>query len=187
MKTTATTPSHSTSPTVFVVAFVSVCVGVGMTGCRGGTPDAPTSKPVVEKAGLDTVAAVVGGRAVALEVADTDDLRDLGLGGRESLATDTGMIFTYLQADWRTFWMKGCRIGLDIAYLDDDRRIFQIGSLDPPAPSTPEGDWPALESTAPARYVVEMEKGWFARHGIEAGAVVEFSSELARRARETRE
>ena len=134
--------------------------------------DSPESGPVF-------FGARIGERPIELEVADDNRERGLGLGGRKKLETDCGMIFVYPEADTRSFYMKGCLIGLDIAYVDDERRIFQIGSLDRPTPAEVEaGSYPSYASTGPARYVIEMAKGWFASRGIGSGTLVEFSDAL---------
>ncbi|MEZ6195808.1 MAG: DUF192 domain-containing protein [Planctomycetota bacterium] len=155
-----------------------------LIGCGGSTRPPVDEGPRVEPAptfptdppGDGRFFARIGGELVRLEVAAVPEARARGLAGRTALAPDEGMIFVYPEAASRSFWMKGCLISLDIAYLDDERRIFQLGSLDPGAPDA--ADHPRLVSTGPARYVVEMEKGWFARHGLGVGEIVRFSPEL---------
>ena len=75
--------------------------------------------------------------------------------------------------------MRGCRMSLDLAFVDDARRITQIGSLDPPLAGPADEDMPRFRSSQPARYVIEMRKGWFADHGVEVGTVAHFSSGLS--------
>ena len=62
-----------------------------------------------------------GSSSVILEVADTPELRAKGLMGREDLPACCGMIFTDL--DGGAFWMKGCKIPLDIVFIDDSGKI----------------------------------------------------------------
>ena len=54
--------------------------------------------------------------SVLLEVADTPDLRAKGLMGRDNLPACCGMIFTDLEGG--AFWMKGCKIPLDIVFIN---------------------------------------------------------------------
>ena len=122
----------------------------------------------------------IAGRRIKLEIADTTDLRADGLAGRKSLGQDCGMIFVYGEADERAYWMRGCEIGLDIAFLDEAARLNVVYSVDPP-----RSEDEALEtysSGGKARYVVEMTKGWFAAHQIRRGARLQFSPLLQRRA-----
>src|ERR1044071_5405536 len=55
---------------------------------------------------------------VLVEIADTDQKRSLGLGGRASLAPDAGMLFIMPQRKKPTFWMKGMLIPLDFIWID---------------------------------------------------------------------
>lgn len=118
----------------------------------------------------------VGPLLAEVEVAAVQESRARGLGGRESLDDDDGMLFIYPDARERSFWMKDCLIPLDIAYLDDERRIFQIGTVPPPRPGSNE--IPRFPSKAPARYVLEMRAGWFREKGIGPGTSTAFSASL---------
>lgn len=116
----------------------------------------------------------VGPELVAVEIAAVPESRAQGLGGRTSLEEDEGMLFIYPDAQSRSFWMKGCLMALDIAYLDDGGRIFQIGTREPPVPGSDV--MPRLRSEKPARFVLEMRAGWFRDHGIGPGTEVAFSA-----------
>lgn len=129
-----------------------------------GVREPAIDEPVSPSNDSDFMPATIGGRTVRLEVADSPATRGRGLGGRASLPADTGMIFLYPDSETRSFWMDGCLMGLDIAFLDAKERIFQIASLAPP-PETP-GRIEDVTSTAGARTVVEMELGWFEAAGI---------------------
>lgn len=141
---------------------------------------APSGDPVVTPPANDlphrTVA--VGDVRVTVTLAANDVMRGIGLSQRDAVEPGTGMLFIYPEAGLRSFWMKGCRIGLDIAYLDDDRRVMQMGSLDPPAPGTTDVDMPRFRSSQPARFVLETGKGWMAAQGIAVGDRVRFSEDI---------
>jgi uncharacterized membrane protein (UPF0127 family) len=67
--------------------------------------------------------------------------------------------------------MKDTRIPLSIAFVDRDGTIVRIADMQPlSTKSTP--------SLYPARYAIEVNKGWFADRGIEAGAAVGGLGEL---------
>jgi uncharacterized protein len=164
-------------------------LSLGLLSCRGEPAPGPIETPEelgvrawpagpepegVGREGRELLR--VGPRLVEVEVAAVPEARSRGLGGRRELDENAGMFFIYPRAESRSFWMKDCLMSLDIAYLDDEGRIFQIGSLDPKGPD--DSDYPRLPSRAPARYVLEMRKGWFADHGIGRGTETRFSESL---------
>ena len=110
-----------------------------------------------------------GGAAVArAEIASTPEARERGLMRRDVLPEDTGMLFVYPEERALSFWMKDCRSPLAAAFLDGEGRILNIEEMAPGA-GVPDGDLPRYPAKGPARYVLEMEGGWFARKGIRAG------------------
>jgi uncharacterized protein len=63
-------------------------------------------------------------RTYALEIADTDSKRTLGLGERDSLCRSCAMLFVFDRPSRYTFWMKGMRFPLDIVWLSGDEVVF---------------------------------------------------------------
>lgn len=112
-----------------------------------------------------TVVLDVGGHAVTAEVVADPEARAEGLMHRTSLADDAGMLFVYAQEAPRSFWMKNVPIPLSIAYLDRRGKIVKIAEMQP-------HDQAQTQSLYPAMYALEMNGGWFARNGVETGAVV---------------
>ena len=60
------------------------------------------------------------------------------------------------------FWMRNTTLPLSIAYADEHGRIVRIADLEPL-------DEHPVTSLGPARYALEMNRGWFAAHGVVAG------------------
>lgn len=67
------------------------------------------------------------GISVLLEVADTPELKAKGLSGRDTMLPCCGMVFTELTGG--AFWMKGCKVPLDIVFLDKNDEITRIYSM----------------------------------------------------------
>lgn len=61
----------------------------------------------------------IAGKEYALEIADTDSERSLGLGERDSLCSSCAMLFVFDRPGEYAFWMKGMRFPLDIVWLLD--------------------------------------------------------------------
>jgi uncharacterized membrane protein (UPF0127 family) len=111
---------------------------------------------------LPTVNLSVGAYKIVAEVAKTDQERATGLMHRFSLQPDHGMLFIFDRTERLSFWMKNTYIPLSIAFIDERGRIVNIDDM---APQTEVSHW----SAAPARYALEMRKGWFAERGVKAG------------------
>jgi uncharacterized protein len=99
---------------------------------------------------------------LSVEIADTDQARQIGLMNRDKLPEEQGMVFVYEKAHRLTFWMKNTRIPLDIAFLAADGAILQIETMQP-------FDETHTISEQPALYALEVNQGWFARHRVKVG------------------
>jgi uncharacterized protein len=114
---------------------------------------------------LPTTVLSIGDHKLTAEIARSPDERSTGLMNRFSLKPDHGMLFVFERSEPQAFWMKNTFVPLSIAFIADDGRIINIDDM---KPQTEESHW----SKGPARYALEMKKGWFAERGIGPGAVV---------------
>ena len=103
------------------------------------------------------------GRLFRLEVSDTAAERALGLGRRDALCPDCGMLFLFESPGEYGFWMKDMRFPIDIVWLSGDRVVHIERSV--PADSE-ETYLPGTE----ADRVIELNAGQAA--GLEAGEIV---------------
>lgn len=103
--------------------------------------------------------------AVRVEVAANLDDRQRGLMFRQELAEDAGMLFLFGREVRTGFWMRNTYVPLDIAYIGADQRVIAIKQGVPldETPLTPGENY---------LYVLEVNAGWFERHGMGPGAVV---------------
>jgi uncharacterized membrane protein (UPF0127 family) len=110
-----------------------------------------------------------------VRLARDDESRTKGLGGVTYLPEDEGMLFLFERAEAdRAFWMKDCRIPLDICFLDADRRVVQVATLPAPPPGTPRHRIPRVECPEPTKYVLEVRAGALGRAGVGVGNVAKF-------------
>ena len=124
-------------------------------GCRDGGPMA-----VIRGSG--------GAVEVSLEVAATPAERERGLMYRSSLAEGRGMLFVFDDDQDRTFWMKNTLIPLDMLFIARDGTVVGVH------PDATPYSTANISVGRPSRYVLEVPGGYAARHGIAAGARVEF-------------
>ena len=85
---------------------------------------------------------------------------------RKSIPENEGMLFVYPEPDMLSFWMKNTQIPLSLAYIDEAGKIFQFVDMKP-------HDETSHPSESQAQYVLEVNVGWFKKHGIKIGDVIE--------------
>lgn len=113
-------------------------------------------------------AVTVAERPLTVEIAATPQARDCGLSQRDRLAPGHGMLFVFDAPVNIPFWMKDTRMPLSIAFLDADGRILALADMAP-------HDTRLHRPDRPYRYALEVNLGWFARHGIGPGDRVRFT------------
>ena len=109
----------------------------------------------------------IDGHEVDCEVADTDASRARGLMHREQLPQGKGMLFVFPWQDDQSFWMRNTSIPLDIAFADARGKVLNIEAGEPLSEKP-------VKSSAPAMYVLEVPKGWFAFRSLEPGSILSF-------------
>ncbi|MBI4036876.1 DUF192 domain-containing protein [Candidatus Daviesbacteria bacterium] len=106
---------------------------------------------------------------IKVEVADTPAKRSKGLSGRESLATDSGMLFVYPQAQKYQFWMKGMKFALDMIFIKDGKVIDEIVDVPAPASGVPDTALPIYQPMTPIDMILEVNSGFAKNHNIKIG------------------
>lgn len=114
---------------------------------------------------LPVITVQAGLYLVQAEVADTPRSRAAGLMWRRSLGPNEGMLFVFESREVHCFWMRNTLLPLSIAFLDDDGRIVNIADMEP---RSEDNHCPAR----PVRFALEMQRGWFAQHGIAPGSAL---------------
>jgi uncharacterized protein len=109
-------------------------------------------------------------RALTVFIADTDALRIQGLSGTMALPRDHGMLFVFNQSDIHGIWMRDMQYSLDIAWLDEEKRIIHLVSHVAPE------SYPAIfQPERPARYVLEVAAGTLESANISLGDTLLFT------------
>lgn len=106
----------------------------------------------------------VGNSTARVELSITPEARREGLMGRTSLGADEGLLMVFPQEQTIEIWMLNMRIPLDVAFFDRDGVLLEWSSMEP------DGGRRIYASPRPARYVLEMNRGWFGRHRLQPGA-----------------
>ena len=116
------------------------------------------------------VAGAKGDVKVAVEVVATEAKIERGLMYREHLPPDAGMLFLMgREYDW-AFYMRNTLIPLDMLFIAKDLSIAGIVANAEPRTET------LRRVGKPSFYVLEVNGGWAASHGVTAGAKVRFEN-----------
>ena len=108
-------------------------------------------------------------RTIKLEVTKTEKQQNTGLMYRTSLSNNTGMLFEFKPARKVNFWMKNCKISLDMIFLRDG--VVEAIELSA-APCTAD-PCPTYESGTAVDRVIELRGGRASELGVQVGDRVE--------------
>ena len=143
---------------VWVVGVVAVCA-FGLSGCDEEL--IPTHQSLE-----------IGEKSFNLELALTQEQISRGLMHREELAVDGGMLFVFPAEAQRSFWMKNCKIDLDILFLDKTGRVVRKTRMFAPDPNIPDNQLPRYSSKYPAQFAIELAAGETDKLKVKEGDVV---------------
>lgn len=114
---------------------------------------------------------VPDGTRVHLEIALTDEEKQLGLMFRDMLSADHGMLFIFDADGPLDFWMKNTFISLDFVWVSAAGEVVDVRAGVPPCRSDP---CPTYGSGKPARALLEVNAGFAAAHGLRPGEQLKF-------------
>jgi uncharacterized membrane protein (UPF0127 family) len=141
---------------------------IALVACSDAGPVTPDPDPDPP---ANRVAVAFAGGTVRAEIAASRAARSTGLSNRTSIAADSGMLFiwaTEQHPQLAPFWMKDTHFDLAIAFLDANKVVISISEM--------TRDTETLHFAGGFfRYALEAPKGWFAAHGVTAGATANFT------------
>jgi len=112
----------------------------------------------------------IGDVPAYVELAVAPEEKAHGLMFRPRMSKDDGMLFSYGSDGPRSFWMKNTLIPLDIAFFASDGTLLNVNPT--PVydnPRDPGAGYATSDSRGDAKYVLEMNLGWFKARGLVDG------------------
>lgn len=107
----------------------------------------------------------VNNKEYDVEVARTEEEKEVGLSNIEYLPDDEGMLFVYDTPQEVGFWMKDTLIPLDIIFINDEEEVISVHQ------GIPNDETPIIKDNV--LYVLEVPAG----SGIKTGDEIEFEDE----------
>lgn len=111
----------------------------------------------------------LGTKTFVVEVAETSDQHERGLMFRDKMGENEGMLFIFKNEETRFFWMKNTLIDLSIGYFDKNLILIDVKEMKS-GKGVPDATLPSYASAQPAKYALEMNKGWFEKNKIKLGS-----------------
>lgn len=105
------------------------------------------------------ITASISGCPVDLKVAATDRSKSIGYMDQDEPVDNKGMLFVYDDDEILNFWMKGVDFPLDIIFFDVNMDLVNHLTMNGQSGETDE-DLDIYKSEKPARFAVELRKGW---------------------------
>lgn len=121
----------------------------------------------------------IGDVTIHAEVARTVEERAQGLGDRNSLTKNAGMLFIEEDDNIPAFWMQGMRFPLDFIWIARDLHVVDLTeNVAPNEHTTTVAD---ISPGMPVLYVLEVNGGVIGSEGVHVGDAVSFDPDVSAR------
>lgn len=117
----------------------------------------------------ETAIVSVGDTILNVAISDTDKERSRGLSGHKTLLLNEGMLFVFERPSRYGFWMKDMNFPIDIAWIDENKKIIYIEEN-----VLPESFPKIFQPPASALYVLEVSSDFIFTNKIKIGDSVIF-------------
>ncbi len=114
----------------------------------------------------------VAGDILNIDIVTTITDMTRGLGGKENLSDDYGMLFVYSDSRTRTFWMKDMLVDIDIIWIQEDTIIGFADNVSA-EPGVSLGDLKTYSSPVPVDKVLEVRAGLRADNNWDIGTKID--------------
>jgi uncharacterized membrane protein (UPF0127 family) len=161
-----------------LAAALGLALGLALvTGCnQAAEPSAPAASnsapampplPARAQPRLQTMKLYVGAETLDTELALNWEQQRTGMMYRTNMPEHEAMLFVFPQPHRAAFWMINTQLPLSAAYIDPEGVILEIHKLEPFSTNSVEA------ATDRVQYVLETPQGWFERHNVSTGAVIQ--------------
>jgi len=102
-------------------------------------------------------------------VATSSEDQEQGLGGRDAMPSDEGMLFAFDQPGSYSFWMQDMNFPLDLVWVNEDKTVAGL-TPDVATSTYPDTFVPPNDVS----YVLELNAGVADKFGIATGTLLQF-------------
>jgi uncharacterized membrane protein (UPF0127 family) len=109
------------------------------------------------------------GIQINVQIAKTTGEQEKGLGGKQCLAANQGMLFEFGKSDYYSFWMKDMKFPIDMIWIDSKHQVVDIK-----ADVSPRSYPKSFTNYAPAQDVLELKSGQAVKLGLKTGSALNY-------------
>lgn len=120
---------------------------------------------------------LINNKKIAVEIAKTPAEQATGLGFRDFLGKDSGMLFIFEEKVSVKFWMKDMKFPIDIIWISGDKIAGIAENVQPPTGAADE-NLTVYSPPEPVDYVLEVNAGFAAENGIKTGDKISLDLKL---------
>ena len=157
----------------FLLAGFVVCTGALFRVVSGRVGNTTFAQRLPS---LETRTIRLSGKMLTIELATSADAQEQGLGDRNSMPKDHGMLFPFNDVAIHAFWMRHMRFPLDIIWLRDGE-VVEIGK-NLPAPTYVMDIPVTYTPKEKANSVLELNAGMADVYGLTKGLRVDSLKDL---------
>lgn len=155
------------------LVFAGLSALAVLSGC-GREPKVAVATATTAAKGIEERFSIrIGDQTVPMQLAVRTEEMMQGLMYRKTMPEDEGMLFVYAGPRRMSFWMHNTEIPLDIGFIDGHGVLKEI------YPMYPRDETSVRSRGSDLKFALEMNQGWFARHGVKPGAQLDLAG-LAR-------
>ena len=111
----------------------------------------------------------VGSAILNVEIANSASERAKGLSGRDSIASDSGMLFIFDSSKRYQFWMKGMKIPIDMIFINNGKIVDLLKIVPPPLANQKDSDLPRYQPISDIDMVLEVQNGYIDKNSLVVG------------------
>ena len=150
----------------FFIKFIVVVFGATLAATLFITPYVNQISAVRRKSEVK-----INGQIIVAEVVKTERERNQGLGGREDIGINEGMLFLFDEAGLHPFWMKEMKFAIDIIWINGNKVVGVTEDISP-EPGESDAELALYSPPGLVNKVLELKAGRARLLRTEAGDLV---------------
>ncbi len=127
----------------------------------------------LSKSSIHKSTVTIENKTFLLDVARTDNEKEIGLAKYNKLPEDTAMLFIFQSSDYYSFWMKNMKFPIDIIYIQDNKIVDIFKNV--PYPKTKDEKLTIYTPKSKANFVLETNANLSTKYNFKIGSYIKIN------------